>query len=508
MEELRQSTAVTVPWGPFVDAADGVTGEDSLTIQKAHVRVKKNGGNAAAASSDQGGSDAGAPHDEGAVYDGAFNTTDTNTLGRLRVDIQKAGAAPYWKEYMVITAEEWDAKYSTGIRQANVTQFGGSNGTFASGRPEVNSTQFAGQTITAAAGVTLPSSVASPTNITAGVITTVTTLTNAPADSSGITTLLSRLSSARAGYLDNLSAGAVALASSLSTLAGKFTGITSLLEILGLIAGKQTGNTTARTELRASGAGSGTYDETTDSLEALRDAGSTPAEVATATMEKLIADHSGVSGSVAERLSRLPNVAAGANGGLPTVNGSNYIAGMQGTINTLDGLDTAQDAQHATTQSAVGGVPTNAEFEARTLPTAEYATAANQTTIIADTNELQTDWANGGRLDLLIDAIKAVVDLLPDAGALSSLAQDSTVAKAALFNSTTRSDPSALAGALASALTPLAKLDWILARVMRENSFNKTTGEEIIKNAAGTEIAKATAADDGTTTTRGAFGAP
>src|ERR1019366_5540576 len=42
----------------------------------------------------------------------------------------------------------------------------------------VNAIQLAGQTITAAAGVTFPTSVASPTNITAGVITTVTTVTN------------------------------------------------------------------------------------------------------------------------------------------------------------------------------------------------------------------------------------------------------------------------------------------------------------------------------------------
>jgi len=114
-------------------------------------------------------------------------------------------------------------------------------------------------------------------------VDTATTLTNAPSDSSGVTTLLSRLSSARAGYLDNLSAGAVALASSLSTLqtdvttllsritSTLFSGITSLKEWLGLIAGKQTGNTTARTELRATGAGSGTFDETTDSQEAIRD---------------------------------------------------------------------------------------------------------------------------------------------------------------------------------------------------------------------------------------------
>lgn len=116
-------------------------------------------------------------------------------------------------------------------------------------------------------------------------IPTVTTLTNAPSDSSGVTTLLSRLSSARAGYLDNLSAGAVATASALSSVASDvttllsritstlFSGITSLAQWLGLLAGKQTGNSTARTELRATGAGSGTFDETTDSQEALRDRG-------------------------------------------------------------------------------------------------------------------------------------------------------------------------------------------------------------------------------------------
>lgn len=50
---------------------------------------------------------------------------------------------------------------------------------FTSGVVKANATQFAGQTISAAAGVTMPSSVASPTNITAGTITTVTNLTNA-----------------------------------------------------------------------------------------------------------------------------------------------------------------------------------------------------------------------------------------------------------------------------------------------------------------------------------------
>ena len=47
-----------------------------------------------------------------------------------------------------------------------------------------------------------------------------------------------------------------------------FTGITSLAEWLGLLAGKQAADATALTEIKASGAGSGTYSETTDSLEA------------------------------------------------------------------------------------------------------------------------------------------------------------------------------------------------------------------------------------------------
>lgn len=41
--------------------------------------------------------------------------------------------------------------------------------------------------------------------------------------------------------------------------------------------------------------------------------------------------------------------------------------------------------------------------------------------ILADTNELQTDWHDGGRLDLLIDGIKAVTDALPDSGALTTI---------------------------------------------------------------------------------------
>ena len=53
--------------------------------------------------------------------------------------------------------------------------------------------------------------------------------------------------------------------------AALFSGMTSLAQWLGIIAGKQVGNATALTEIKATGAGSGTFSELTDSQEAQRD---------------------------------------------------------------------------------------------------------------------------------------------------------------------------------------------------------------------------------------------
>jgi hypothetical protein len=142
-----------------------------------------------------------------------------------------------------------------------------------------------------------------------------------------------------------------------------FTGITSLAEWLGLIAGKQTGDATARTELRATGAGSGTFDETADSQEATRDrgdaawagTGATAEEIADAVLDEALSGHV-TAGTLGERVGRIPNAAAGGNGGLPTVDASNRVAGIAGTITTLDALDTAQDTQHAQTQTDIAAL--------------------------------------------------------------------------------------------------------------------------------------------------------
>ena len=76
--------------------------------------------------------------------------------------------------------------------------------------------------------------------------------TYAGADTTGTTTLLSRLSATRAGYLDNLSAGAVALEATLSTLvASIWTGITGTAA--NLIADHVLRRTTANVEASANG---------------------------------------------------------------------------------------------------------------------------------------------------------------------------------------------------------------------------------------------------------------
>ena len=91
--------------------------------------------------------------------------------------------------------------------------------------------------------------------------------------------------------------------------------------------------------------------------------------------------------------------------------------------------DRTTDSLQAIADSGGGG-PTAAqiadqvwdEAQADHVAAGSMGLIASETAdILADTNELQGDWANGGRLDLLIDAIKAVTDAIPDSGALTTI---------------------------------------------------------------------------------------
>lgn len=114
---LKQSTAVAVKIGPFVDSTDGVTAETGLTISQADIRLSKNGGNIA-----QSNNAAGATHDELGYYDVPLDTTDTNTLGTLKVLISESGALPVWQDFMVVPANVWDSLFGADKLQVHADE--------------------------------------------------------------------------------------------------------------------------------------------------------------------------------------------------------------------------------------------------------------------------------------------------------------------------------------------------------------------------------------------------
>jgi len=109
MKFLRQSTAVTVPVGPFLDKADGLTALAALADQSANGRLVKNGtGGAITAAS--------WAHDGNGHYLVGLSTAHTDTLGRLRLDFGLAGTyCPVWEDWTVLPAAAWDELFGTGV---------------------------------------------------------------------------------------------------------------------------------------------------------------------------------------------------------------------------------------------------------------------------------------------------------------------------------------------------------------------------------------------------------
>lgn len=107
----------------MVDSTDDETAETGLTPT---VQISKNGGAFAAATN-------AAVEVGNGWYYVALTATETNTDGPLLVRATGTGSDEFRDYHQVYTNVA-----------ANVTQFGGTNGTFASGRPEVNTTHAAG----------------------------------------------------------------------------------------------------------------------------------------------------------------------------------------------------------------------------------------------------------------------------------------------------------------------------------------------------------------------------
>lgn len=144
---LKQSTSVTFKLGPVVDKTDGVTLETGLATAMDNattgIRVSKNGG----AYADR--NDATAPvYDAMGDYTIVLSSTDTNTLGTLKVIFEEAATClPVWKEFMVVPANVYDSiVLGTDLLDINLAQWLGTAAAAptVAGVPEVDITRLNG----------------------------------------------------------------------------------------------------------------------------------------------------------------------------------------------------------------------------------------------------------------------------------------------------------------------------------------------------------------------------
>src|SRR3990167_9305910 len=123
MKALKQSTAAVISFGPFLDKTDGVTLETGLVSALDHattgIMLSKNGGvlavrNAAVTAT---------TYDAHGCYRVTLDTTDTATLGRLRmIYTDVATCLPVWDDLAVMPANVWDSLYGADALQVHANE--------------------------------------------------------------------------------------------------------------------------------------------------------------------------------------------------------------------------------------------------------------------------------------------------------------------------------------------------------------------------------------------------
>lgn len=103
---LKQSTAVDVLIGPFLDETDGKTAEAALTLAQADIKLSKNGQTLA-----QKSDVTSAATDADGYYNCELDATDTNTVGQLTIIVHESGALPIRLDYHIVEEAVYDAMY-------------------------------------------------------------------------------------------------------------------------------------------------------------------------------------------------------------------------------------------------------------------------------------------------------------------------------------------------------------------------------------------------------------
>lgn len=125
MQYLKQSVAVKVVLGQFVDATDGVTPETGVTLGAAdQAELLKHD---AGATTDIAANTFAAITGAGGMYNLTLTGTDTDTLGMLTVVVADASVCrPVTHEFMVIPANVYDSLFGVDKLEVDAVQVAGS----------------------------------------------------------------------------------------------------------------------------------------------------------------------------------------------------------------------------------------------------------------------------------------------------------------------------------------------------------------------------------------------
>lgn len=183
---LKQSAAVTIILGPFLDAGDGVTPETGLVTAMdtatTGIRISKN----AAAYSDKNSATA-TVHREAGEYAVHLDATDTGTLGHLRVQYDDSTTCtPAWENFTVVASNVYDSLFgaATDKLQVDVQEWLGTAAATptVAGVPEIDVTHWLGTAAAtpATAGtpsvdiVTISGSITAADNLEEGALAVIT----------------------------------------------------------------------------------------------------------------------------------------------------------------------------------------------------------------------------------------------------------------------------------------------------------------------------------------------
>lgn len=394
---LRQSTASqSVLIGPFVDPTVG-SAETGLTINASDIRLSKNGGNFAAKNS------GGGTHDGIGYYTITLDATDTNTVGRLQLAVDHADALAVYHEFQVVEEAVYDAMFASSatgpVTSSDLpTNFGDLSITASDGRVDVGA--WLGTAVTL--GNSLPD-----VNVASWNDTTVSTALQTPAD---VRAEIDSNSTQLAAILEDTG---TTLPATLATIDANVDAIlvdtgTTLPATLATIDGIVDAILVDTAEIGAAGAG----------LTAVPWNASWDAEVQSEVQDAIEANHLDHMFAADYDPASPPGVAtAWANELVESDSGVTRF-----TVNAMENAPSGTGASAASIR---------AEIDANSTQLAA---------IVADTNELQTDWADGGRLDLLLDGASA-----PSAAAIRAEIDANSTQLAAILTDTGTTIPATLA---------------------------------------------------------------